>query len=226
MEILSCPRLIFTCADTANGSSSAGRSASSGFIWAYSNAPRNVRGRTVAARGSPRAKHETGLVETTKRNLPVGGDVEPGGGVHFRVWAPQREKVSVVLESGPGAPASIPLVKESDGSGYFSAFCAQAAAGTNYRYELDDDAMRYPDPASRFQPDGPHGSSQVVDPAAFAWTDSGWSGVEREGHIIYEMHVGTFSQEGTWNGARNQLQELAGAGITLIEVMPVADFPG
>ncbi len=136
----------------------------------------------------------------------------------------------VVLESGPGAPGAITLEPEpgptSVDSGYHSAFCDTAAAGTLYRYELDDDPMRYPDPASRFQPDGPHGPSQIVDPHAFAWTDHGWRGVSREGQVIYEMHIGTLSKEGTWQGAQRELQELAAIGITLIEVMPVADFPG
>ncbi len=86
--------------------------------------------------------------------------------------------------------------------------------------------MRYPDPASRYQPDGPHGPSQVVNPDHFVWTDGRWNGITREGQIIYEMHIGTFSQDGTWKGAQRELAELAKIGITLIEVMPVADFPG
>ncbi|HEX3743627.1 MAG TPA: malto-oligosyltrehalose trehalohydrolase [Bryobacteraceae bacterium] len=162
-------------------------------------------------------------METLTRHLPVGAEVEPAGGVHFRVWAPDRNKVRVHLESGPSAPNAFLLEKEG---GYFAGLSTGAAAGTIYRFELDDDPTRYPDPASRYQPDGPHGPSQVIDPAAFQWTDGGWRGVSREGHIIYEMHIGTFSKEGTWGGAQQELEELAKAGITLIEVMPVADFPG
>jgi maltooligosyltrehalose trehalohydrolase len=116
------------------------------------------------------------------------------------------------------------LTKE-DG-GYFAGHCPGAAAGTIYRFELDDDPIRYPDPASRYQPDGPHGPSQIVNPRTFEWTDGSWRGVSREGQVIYEMHVGTFSKEGTWRGAEAELDELAKTGITLIEVMPVADFPG
>src|SRR4029077_3384930 len=84
----------------------------------------------------------------------------------------------------------------------------------------------YPDPASRFQPDGPHGPSQVVDGFAFHWRDEKWKGVRIENQVIYELHVGTFTREGTWNAARQRLLELAETGITLIEVMPVADFAG
>src|SRR5207302_4442933 len=83
-----------------------------------------------------------------------------------------------------------------------------------------------PDPVSRFQPHGPHGPSQVVDPARFLWTDQAWKGVGLAGQIIYELHVGTFTREGTFNAARRELAELAALGITAIELLPVADFPG
>jgi maltooligosyltrehalose trehalohydrolase len=95
-----------------------------------------------------------------------------------------------------------------------------------YRYRLDDSARLYPDPASRFQPNGPHGPSQVIDPKTFQWTNGAWPGVRLEGQVIYEMRLGTFTQQGTWEAARYELPELADAGITLIEVMPVADFVG
>jgi len=134
--------------------------------------------------------------------------------------------VRVILESGPGSPAEITLEKESGEEGYYSGRSHQAAAGTNYRFELDEDAMRYPDPASRFQPDGPHGPSQVIDPGSFQWTDAEWRGIKPEPQIIYEMHIGTFSQEGTWKGAERELEKLAEAGISIVELMPVADFPG
>ncbi len=156
------------------------------------------------------------------RRLPVGAEVQPGGGVHFRVWAPRRQRVEVVLE--PGEAAAVPLAAE--GNGYFSGFAAAARAGTLYRYRLDGDGTPYPDPASRFQPQGPHGPSQVVDPAAFRWTDQGWRGVPLPGQVIYEMHFGTFAPEGTYEAAERQLPELARLGVTVLEVMPVADFPG
>jgi maltooligosyltrehalose trehalohydrolase len=163
------------------------------------------------------------MVMKTKRRYPVGAEVQPSGGTHFLVWAPRPGKVDLILESGPGAPATIPMKALADG--YYGALVSAAAAGTRYRFRLDGQGY-YPDPASRFQPDGPHGSSQVVDPAAYAWQDAGWPGVSIKGQIIYEMHVGTFTKEGTFAAAQNELAELAACGITVIEVMPVADFPG
>ncbi|HEX5269502.1 MAG TPA: alpha-amylase family glycosyl hydrolase, partial [Gemmataceae bacterium] len=153
------------------------------------------------------------------RRLPVGAEVLSEGGTHFRVWAPRRRRAAVVLEGG----AEFPL--EPEANGYFAGTVA-APAGTLYRFRLDDGDTLYPDPASRFQPDGPHGPSQVIDPAAFRWTDDKWCGVRRDGQVLYEMHVGTFTPEGTWEAAARQLPELASLGVTVIEMMPVADFPG
>ena len=155
----------------------------------------------------------------------------PGGGVHFRVWAPARRRVEVVLEtpgggrSGRSGRAAGRELEREAGSGYFSGLAAAAAAGDLYRFRLDG-GDAFPDPASRFQPDGPHGSSRVVDPAAYRWCDAGWAGAQREGQVIYEMHVGTFTREGTWAAAARRLPGLAELGITMLEVMPVAEFPG
>jgi maltooligosyltrehalose trehalohydrolase len=96
----------------------------------------------------------------------------------------------------------------------------------HYRFRLDADSTHYPDPISRFQPQGPHGPSEVVDPRTFSWSDHAWPGVAREGQVIYEMHIGTFTSEGTWEAAIRELPALAELGITLLEVMPVADFSG
>ena len=136
------------------------------------------------------------------RRLPVGADLLSGDKAHFRVWAPGRRRVAVVLESGPGSPATVEL-EPADG-GYFAGH-APAVAGTRYRYRLDNDPTLYPDPASRFQPDGPHGPSQVVDPATFRWTDADWPGVRPAGQVLYEMHVGTYTPEGTWAAAAREL---------------------
>ena len=156
---------------------------------------------------------------TTRRRLPVGA--EPvAGGTHFRVWAPRRSRVEV-LESESGH--ATPLAAEADG--YFSGLLPGVGAGTRYRYRLDG-AEAFPDPASRFQPEGPHGPSEVIDPAAFAWHDGSWGGTTLEGQVLYELHVGAFTTEGTWAAAARELPELAAAGITVIEMMPVADFPG
>jgi maltooligosyltrehalose trehalohydrolase len=155
-----------------------------------------------------------------QRRLPVGAELTPRG-AHFRVWAPLSKNVSVQLVT-PGEPKAIPLEPETNG--HFSGLVAEARSGMLYKFQLDSGA--FPDPASRFQPEGPHGPSQIIDPAGFRWTDSQWRGVSREGQVIYEMHIGTFTQEGTWASASQQLPELARLGVTILEVMPVADFPG
>jgi maltooligosyltrehalose trehalohydrolase len=119
---------------------------------------------------------------------------------------------------------SVALEPEADG--HFSGFARDAAAGTLYGFRLDDGAQPYPDPASRFQPDGPHGLSMVVDPLAYEWSDSDWTGPSRKGQIVYELHIGTFTPEGTFQAAIAKLPQLAELGITLIELMPVAEFDG
>jgi maltooligosyltrehalose trehalohydrolase len=153
------------------------------------------------------------------RRLPVGAEPQTGG-VHFRVWAPDRERVEVVVD-GHGESALL----SPERGGYHSGLVPGLAAGARYRYRLDaGDA--FPDPASRFQPEGPHGRSEVVDPGRFSWTDPDWPGVRREGQVLYELHIGAFTPEGTWAAAARELPALAELGVTLIEVMPVADFPG
>ena len=161
-----------------------------------------------------------------RRRVPIGAEVDHSGGVHFRVWAPRRRRVEVVLEpraSERGEPA-VPLVPE--GNGYFSGRLDAAGAGSLYRFSLDGALTLVPDPASRFQPEGPHGPSRVVDPAAFRWTDGPWRGVARDGQVLYEMHVGTFTPEGTWAAASRRLPELRALGVTIVEMMPVGEFPG
>jgi maltooligosyltrehalose trehalohydrolase len=111
------------------------------------------------------------------------------------------------------------------GTGWFSGFSPAAAAGDLYRFRLDG-GDSFPDPASRFQPEGPHGPSRVVDPAAYRWRDAGWRGPARHGQAIYEMHAGTLTREGTWAAAMGELAWLAELGVTMLELMPVAEFPG
>ena len=153
------------------------------------------------------------------RQLPIGAQPGPDG-THFRVWAPLCRRVEVVLEKGGG-----PFALEPERNGYFAGRAPGVGPGALYRFRLDG-GEAFPDPASRFQPQGPHGPSQVVDPLAFEWTDARWPGVTRAGQVLYEMHVGTFTPEGTWQAARALLPELAALGVTVIEVMPIADFPG
>lgn len=119
---------------------------------------------------------------------------------------------------------AVPL--EPAPGGYFARHVPGAGAGTLYGYRFEGEEPVYPDPASRYQPTGPHGLSQVVDPNTYSWTDSAWKGVPLKGQVIYEMHVGTFTREGTFAGAMAEFAELAAAGITVLELMPVAEFPG
>jgi maltooligosyltrehalose trehalohydrolase len=154
------------------------------------------------------------------RRLPVGAEVVPGG-VHFRVWAPKRKTIRVSL---PAERVTFPLPADADG--YFAGLVPQARAGTSYGFLLDGDEKLYPDPASRFQPEGVHGPSQVIDPSTFKWTDANWPGVGPAGVVLYEMHVGTFTREGTWLAAIEQLPALAELGVNCLEVMPVCDFAG
>jgi maltooligosyltrehalose trehalohydrolase len=157
-----------------------------------------------------------------QRRYPIGAELQPNGSTHFRVWAPRPKKVEVLLEAGPGAPATVQLKQQEDG--YFAGLVPQAADGTRYRFRLDD-AGCFPDPVSRYQPDGPHGASQVVDPSDFGWNDSGWQGVGLEGQIIYEMHIGTFTREGTWQAAQRELAELAGR-LCIFYLLPVCSLHG
>lgn len=167
-----------------------------------------------------RSMHESSI----KRRLPIGAELISEG-VHFRVWAPKADKVEVVLQS-QGSQSNETFHLEKEENGYFSQLVTQATDGTLYRYRLNGGELLYADPASRFQPEGPHGPSQVIDPSKFKWNDRDWKGVALEGRAIYEMHIGTFTEQGTWASAKRELLELADLGITIIEMMPVNEFPG
>jgi maltooligosyltrehalose trehalohydrolase len=156
-----------------------------------------------------------------QRRLPVGAEISPKG-VHFRVWAPAARRVCVRIQHG-GRWVEHGLTREH--GGYFS-LLAEARVGDLYGFRLDGRERLLPDPASRFQPDGPHGPSQIIDPARYRWRDDAWRGVRADGQIIYELHIGTFTKAGNWAAARAQLPRLADIGVTLLELMPVAEFPG
>jgi maltooligosyltrehalose trehalohydrolase len=164
---------------------------------------------------------EISAFPTACRRMPIGAELREKG-VDFRVWAPQRRHVSVVLEGAKGT--GFPLTAE--GNGYFSSVLSDVRREANYWFRLDEEARLYPDPASRFQPEGPHGPSQVVDPDTFRWTDQEWRGVGAQNQVVYELHVGTFTPEGTWKAAAEKLPWIAELGLTLIEALPVADFSG
>lgn len=147
-----------------------------------------------------------------------------GRATRFRVWAPEHTSVELVLER-TGALDLRPLAR--DGRGCWSGAFEDVTPGDRYRYRLGgDDARVFPDPASRYQPEGVHGPSEVVDLAAFRWTDQHWRPPPREALVVYELHVGTFSPQGTFRGAIERLPYLARLGVSAIELMPVGDFPG
>jgi maltooligosyltrehalose trehalohydrolase len=156
---------------------------------------------------------------STARRLSSGVELQSADTAHVRVWAPACRRVDLVIDEGP----TCPLARAEDG--HFESTVTGLRAGTRYWFRLDGDRLR-PDPVSRYQPDGPSGPSAVVDPAGFRWTDADWPGVGARGQVLYEMHIGTFTPEGTWASAAQQLPLLADLGITVIEMMPVGDFAG
>jgi malto-oligosyltrehalose trehalohydrolase len=151
--------------------------------------------------------------------LPFGAEFVAGG-VRFRLWAPRAETVSLQLE----APHRGVVAMQRDAEGWFAATTGQAAPGARYRYLVD--GKSYPDPASRSQPEGVHGPSEVIDPAAHQWNDDSWAGRPWDEAVLYELHLGTFSETGDFAGAVRHLDHLTRLGITAVEIMPIAEFPG
>jgi 1,4-alpha-glucan branching enzyme len=141
------------------------------------------------------------------------GAVPHKRGVRVCVWAPNAGRVELIVEH-PHHRIPYPLERQPDG--VFSGSAPGLTAGARYRFSLDG-GPGLPDPASRHQPDGVHGPSMVIDASSFVWTDSAWRGVPREDAVIYELHVGTFSPEGTFAGVTSRLDHLVGLGITAIE---------
>jgi maltooligosyltrehalose trehalohydrolase len=166
-------------------------------------------------------------MSTAKRRHPIGAEVIGKNRTHFRVWAPKAHELDIVVEFGPNLQQTFhALSPEQDG--YYSG-ALDVAVDTRYWFRVNRGEKFYPDPASRFQPEGPHGPSCIIDPRQFQWTDSQWLGPAAtglKGQIIYELHIGTFTKEGTWRAATEQLAELVRIGITVVEMMPIADFPG
>jgi len=140
------------------------------------------------------------------------------GGVQFRVWAPDVSSLSL---QPAGAPA-LPMIRDGED---FVLSVPGAKPGDTYSFLFEDGRLR-PDPVSRSQPSGVHGPSQVIDPDAFAWTDQDWKGIALSDYILYELHVGTFTPEGTFRSAISKLDHLKDLGITAVELMPVGEFPG
>lgn len=152
--------------------------------------------------------------------MPFGAQVLEGSRTRFRLWAPGADTVELVLPDSANPHRT--MQKHSDG---WYELVAEAGAGTRYLYRIDGE-REVPDPASRCNPEDVHRASVVVDPAQFEWDDHGWRGRSWSEAVIYELHVGTFSPDGTFAGVERRLDYLADLGVTAIELMPLADFPG
>ena len=161
---------------------------------------------------------------TTRRAhaMPFGTEIRPDG-VLFRLWAPGARSIDLALEQGDGGCLLVPM--EADGDGWHQLLAPQAGPGSLYRFRIDQ-GLSVPDPASRCQLNDVHGPSLVVDPRSFPWRDGSWRGRPWEEAVIYELHPGAFTPDGRFAGVIDRLDYLAELGITAVELMPVADFPG
>lgn len=155
-----------------------------------------------------------------KHEMPFGAEIRRDGTVRFRLWAPDCSSVSLLL-----ADQTVQIPMQSVGDGWFEFISDRIRPGARYRYDIPG-RMPVPDPASRFQPDGVHGFGEVVDPCSFEWNDEKWTGRPWEEAVVYELHIGTFTPEGTFAAAKNKLDYLADLGVTAVELMPVSSFPG
>ena len=144
-------------------------------------------------------------------------------GTRFRVWSPTSQTVEVQVIPRKGAPQFCPMQRGDDGT--FTAHVGAIGPGALYRFRLNGQDV-FPDVASRYQPEGVHGPSEIIDPAAFRWSDDDWQGIALRDVIVYELHVGTFTPEGTFEGVRKRLAALRELGVTAVELMPLGDFPG
>jgi malto-oligosyltrehalose trehalohydrolase len=156
--------------------------------------------------------------------MPFGAEVRADGSVRFRLWAPAASRVDLVLERTERGTSERLAMKRIEG-GFFEIVTPTARAGSRYRYRIDD-RLDVPDPASRSNPDDPNGASEVIDPTAFEWSERSWSGRPWHEAVVYELHVGAFTPGGTFRSAIERLPYLAILGVTAIELMPIADFPG
>ena len=155
--------------------------------------------------------------------MPFGAEITDDGRVRFRLWAPGARKVDLSLDDGKGVVLILAMSSLEDG--FYEIITDKAAAGSLYRYRINGE-NEVPDPASRLNPQDVHGPSQVVDPTEFEWTDDAWRSRAWHEAVVYELHVGTFTPEGTFAGVEARLDHLVELGVTVIELMPIADFPG
>jgi maltooligosyltrehalose trehalohydrolase len=152
--------------------------------------------------------------------MPFGAEARDDGTTRFRLWAPAARSVELWL-----ADRERGFAMSRDAVGWAEWVTRDAPPGSRYSFRIDGELL-VPDPASRFQPDDVHGSSEVIDPLDYAWSDADWRGLPPERLVFYELHVGTFSPEGTFAGLSDRLDHLVSLGVTAVELMPVSDFPG
>jgi len=154
--------------------------------------------------------------------MPFGAEFMPDGSTRFRLWAPGASEVVVEVSAGQ---ARLGVSLDVLGEGWFETHVKNLAPGARYGFRIDG-GLLVPDPASRFNPQDVHAPSMLVDPLEFVWSELAWYGRPWEEAVLYELHVGTFTQAGTFAAAIERLDHLATLGVTAIEIMPVADFPG
>ena len=163
------------------------------------------------------------MAEVVRRRhrMPFGAELVERG-VRFRLWAPAAQRVDLMLEDGGRARA---IDMQALPEGWFEVVTDAAQAGSRYRFRIDG-KLAVADPASRFNPEDAQGPSMVIDPCKFAWHDESWRARPWHEAVLYELHVGTFTAAGTFAGVEERLGYLVELGVTVIELMPIADFPG
>jgi maltooligosyltrehalose trehalohydrolase len=159
------------------------------------------------------------MTESFAHTMPFGAQVLQDGGTRFQLWAPSQEALGLVLEPDRRV---VPMSQLDDG---FFGVTTDAPPGSRYRFQLED-GSRVPDPASRHQPEDVTGPSEVIDPRAYAWRHPAWRGRPWHEAVLYELHVGAFSEDGTFDGLRRRLDHLVRLGVTAVELMPLSDFSG
>ncbi|TMG88267.1 MAG: malto-oligosyltrehalose trehalohydrolase, partial [Betaproteobacteria bacterium] len=157
--------------------------------------------------------------------MPFGAEVRADGRVRFRLWAPAAAHVELVLCAPHDRAAREPLPMHRCEDGFHELITGWAHPGSRYRFRIDG-RIEVADPASRANPDDVRGASEVIDPCAFAWDDTAWPGRPWHEAVIYELHVGTFTPAGRFLSAVERVPYLAALGVTAVELMPIADFPG
>ena len=178
----------------------------------------------------PADSHRRGEVHIA-HDMPFGAQLLPRGGTRFRLWAPSvvRAELQLLESQAAPAPRARTYLMRAAEPGWHEVTAPEAGAGSRYKFLLhleDGTAWSVPDPASRSNPEGVHAASSVVDPRAYAWRETAWRGRAWADAVVYELHVGAFTPEGTFAAAAARLPELAALGVSALQLMPLAAFPG